>query len=1103
MSKLLKSKILLGVFALVLTVLVASSALAADGAITKTLKKGMKDVQVKYLQQTLNEKGYTVATTGAGSVGKETTTFGPATLTAVKKYQAAMGLVADGIFGPKSREALEKVATTTTLPADCVNGALFSASTGKACTGTTPTTPVVTGPVSVTLATDNPASGSFVVQSPAVATGGIPTTFAKYTFTGAGTVTTVKLLRTGVSSSTTVNNVYLYDGATRLTDGASIGSDNTVTFNSLSGLFTVAGSKTISVVADAAVADYSLGFNLVGYTANGTASTVNVVGNQMFGASATLATITMSAATGSGNTDAGTDINVWQGTATIATRDVLLKSLALRQIGSIVSTDINNFKLYADGVLVATVASLDSNGYVTFATPYALKTGARTLKVTADVLGGSGRTVQLSLRGAYDLQATDTQYNVSGYTTATFPFGPASFTVNAGTMTVVKTNDSQSTNVTLGASDQSLAKYTFTAYGEPIKVETLKVGMVTNGTPANVTLRNVRILVNGAQVGSNTSVPADVIGNFTANTGTQFTTNFVVYPGTPATVEIHSDIYDNEGTDDIAAGTVTAIQAVLVGGAGSSNATPQVSLGTINVPSAVNVLGNNLTISSGSMAVAKTASYASRSVSVPQTAYKIGSYQLTGNSTEAVNLNTIYVGWDTQTGAPATDLSDLYIVYGGVMSPVKGTVSATALNGNSWSINKTLGINETMQIDVYATIASSLGTNNIVSTLAVAGTTANSGIATYADASGNTSLTAGVVGQTITGAVGSVTMSQDSSTALAQIVDDSAVVKTLTAKIVALTDSYTVTDMTVTVSDVSAVSTVTLKDHDTGAVIGAAKSAQTSLTWSGLTYTANAGDTKKIDVELALAPVGVNAGTSGSAITTAISGFTARNGAGTSAAGTGSATGNALYVYKAIPTLSLVSMPVGTGTLSAGTSALSKFSVNTSATGTIAWNRIIFTIAKTSAPILTFSNTTALYNADSGTLIPGTVTVIDSAGAPSCLATLTACNVQFIPTNEEQVSGTKNYVLKTTVSGTLVSTDYVTTSIANAGSALGHVAPAAYLTVAPATGVGSFDTYAHAIAAPSFVWSDVSAASHATTTLDWNNDFLVKNLPLDSQTIHM
>jgi hypothetical protein len=70
--------------------------------------------------------------------------------------------------------------------------------------------------------------------------------------------------------------------------------------------------------------------------------------------------------------------------------------LALRQVGSIVSADVNNFKLFVDGVQVSSAASLDSNGYVTFSFSKALTTGNRTLKVTADVIGGSGRNVEFS-----------------------------------------------------------------------------------------------------------------------------------------------------------------------------------------------------------------------------------------------------------------------------------------------------------------------------------------------------------------------------------------------------------------------------------------------------------------------------------------------------------------------------------------------------------------------------------------------------------------------------------------------------------------------------------------------------------------------------------
>jgi hypothetical protein len=61
-------------------------------------------------------------------------------------------------------------------------------------------------------------------------------------------------------------------------------------------------------------------------------------------------------------------------------------------------------------------------------------------------------------------------------------------------------------------------------------------------------------------------------------------------PGSPATVEIRGDLVDSEDTDNIAAGTVTAVQALLIGGTSANNAIPQVSLGTLDVPTA-NTLG--------------------------------------------------------------------------------------------------------------------------------------------------------------------------------------------------------------------------------------------------------------------------------------------------------------------------------------------------------------------------------------------------------------------------------------------------------------------------------------------------------------------------------
>ena len=65
-----------------------------------TLKEGSKGVAVRGLQRRLIEAGYELEIDGR---------FGPATEAAVKAYQEANGLDADGIVGPKTWDALRGV----------------------------------------------------------------------------------------------------------------------------------------------------------------------------------------------------------------------------------------------------------------------------------------------------------------------------------------------------------------------------------------------------------------------------------------------------------------------------------------------------------------------------------------------------------------------------------------------------------------------------------------------------------------------------------------------------------------------------------------------------------------------------------------------------------------------------------------------------------------------------------------------------------------------------------------------------------------------------------------------------------------------------------
>jgi hypothetical protein len=71
---------------------------------TKNLKSGNNSNDVRALQQFLNRSGFTVAATGPGSKGKETTTYGAATAKAIMQLQKKYGIKPiNGVFGPLTR----------------------------------------------------------------------------------------------------------------------------------------------------------------------------------------------------------------------------------------------------------------------------------------------------------------------------------------------------------------------------------------------------------------------------------------------------------------------------------------------------------------------------------------------------------------------------------------------------------------------------------------------------------------------------------------------------------------------------------------------------------------------------------------------------------------------------------------------------------------------------------------------------------------------------------------------------------------------------------------------------------------------------------------
>lgn len=1058
-----------------------STPVTSSCSFSRSLTIGSSGADVTCLQNALIGAGFSVP---AGATGY----FGTQTRTAVASWQSSKNIApAVGYFGPISRAAFNLGGGVVVGPP-----------------GTTPTpTPTGTG-LKVMLASDSPNNVA-LVQGQAIGT------LAKFTFsnpTGSDIkVTNLGFKRIGVSNDSTLANVYLYSGAKRLTDSASV-SNSAFNFNDATGVFTVPAGATysVSILADIAgsTSGQQVGVQLVSVASTGTLdSSVSfpVNGYTQTVSAATLATVDFGGTTLPSATSVNpqNDYVVWQNTVTIGTRAVKLTSFQLRNIGSIKNSDISNLRLYVDGVQTGTAATLGgADNTVTWdlsASPLTLQTGGRVVKVTGDIVGGSNSTFMLSLRRASDAQMVDTDLNQPVLATANGSAFSArsatSATIASGTVSTVKANGSPSSNVSLGATNVKWASFELRAAGEDVKIDNVDVQA---NTTLDHGLDNGKIFLNGVQVGSTKDLTDAADVNFT------FGSSFILKAGTTAIVDIYADAKTTTGAA-FADGDTVAITL----GTGSTNGTGQVSLTSINTPTS-DVTANTITISSATATATKYSGYGNATMIAGTNNAKLGSFTLSTGSTEGMNVNTLTITLSSDESATITDLK---LVDNATGTQI-GTIKTSPSTSNSFSVNFDMGTSVTKVIDVIANIKS--GANIGAWTAAVDGS--GTGSSTGSSITFGLSTTAL---QTITIGSSVLTTAAGVSPDNKMVIAGASMVKVGTFDFTAQFSDYTIDQIKVKIpaNAATGVTSITLKGNglptagvSQNITLSSGGQSHATSTFTGLTFNVPAGTTKQLDAYVSLSTI-QNDGDSGKSVTLTLDGdegFRATNSAGTatttltngvngdlaSSATSGKGT---LIVRKSIPTLSAVALD--TSAISNGSNkAYARVKVSADAAGDIGWAKMAFTVSKVSpSNALTLGATSTLALWQGSNQIAGTFATTTGAllGGLDAIGVLTSGTLTFVPTSEQTVSAgqSSTYELRGTIGGYSAAGGYtLDISVANPSTTASTTATAAQVGNAVGT-------------TPSFTWSDKSsvASVHSTTTSDWTDDYLVKNLPLTVGTL--
>jgi hypothetical protein len=975
--------------------------------------------------------------------------------------------------------------------------------------------------------------------------------------------------RHGVGASTDFSNVYLYEGADRLTTGRTISSEtNNVTFSGLRLDLDAGETRTLTVVGDFATgasASNTDGFELLsadGVSHNGasTGGTFPLVGPafSVSGASAGSVTITKQGSLSNVTVgDEGAQVAKFRLSA--SGEDVWLHNVALRLRGSVSSSLVSNFTLWQGTTELATVDALNSQDLMVFvlADPLEIDNGSDTnFTVTADIgAADANDTILIDLDEDTDLVAVGAVYGygaqvdsddsngydgntTSAVTSSCSGWTDASCVTVEGGQFTISFNGPSTSDIPTNGNDVVFGRYTLTSEVD-VEVRQLQVtfamttvdaaGGLYNTTASTPNFTNIKLV--DEDTGDVLGSPQDLDSSSDTSQTLDYTDIFYIDAGESRNLKVTADVANNSSLDgQIITATLEEIS--------TSEGVRDLSTGeyvTDIVPASA-VAGNPMTVQTPTLSVALASPSTSDTIVKGTNDFDAGFFAFTAGDASDITVTDMTVScyFDEDADSTAAKGSEnsqlcsdvvtsitLFDGDGAQVSTSSKTFSSAGeatFTGMTWTIPAgqterlvpvvnigrsgvpTAGTSDIFAID-FTTLSTDVTAQDVDgNSVTLSGTTPNGGTTPTREI---TVQTAGLI---------TVAASNDPIRDDKVLANDNSANPTLVSrfKIYGQDEDFQVTELAFENDATGA----TLLEND-GAVMSVYLQYPTSLSapdvldgsastilnssgqalFTGLDMMVPESETSEnaVNVEVYVTTNAVGQGSvSGDLVVMDFneglgfkavgqgSGTTVTHGSAATLFGTTSdIAGNAIAIYKSLPTFakdtSSTAPCPASGLVAGSDSAVYCFSVTASSGGDVALYQLTFDATQNLLNTGTLGGTAGFtlfkYESDGGI-------IQSSLGS----GTWASNQVAISFTSEELVSksATNYYVLKAPVTYT-DSTDTSSLSVRLAAETVTEHTANVAAAAAAAAGLQA--------------WSDISATTHSVTSTDWTNAYKLENLP--------